>query len=52
MIIKDIKVDIVHDPLSFDEPREKYYFDEKKSVTVDSVRNIAAGKFTTLVSRR
>ena len=52
MIIKDIKVDVVHDPLSFDEPREKYYFDEKKSVTIDSIRNIAAGKFTTLVSRR
>ena len=52
MLIKDIKVDIVHDPLSFDESREKYYFDENKYVTIDSIKNIAAGKFTTLVSRR
>jgi predicted nucleotidyltransferase component of viral defense system len=52
MLIKDIKVDIVHDPLSFDEPREKYKLDENKSVIIDSIRNIAAGKFTTLVSRR
>ena len=52
LLVKDIKVDIVHDPLAFDESREKYFFDGNKSVTIDSIRNIAAGKFTTLVSRR
>lgn len=52
MLVKGIKVDIVYDPLSFDEPREKHYFDENKSVTIDSLRNIAAGKLNTLVSRR
>ncbi len=52
MLIKDIKVDIVHDPLSFDEPRGKYYLEANRAVTIDSIRNIAAGKLTTLVSRR
>jgi len=52
ILVKDIKIDIVYDPLSFDEPREKYYLDENKSITIDSLKNIAAGKFTTLVSRR
>ncbi|MCP5108873.1 MAG: hypothetical protein GY950_36150, partial [bacterium] len=52
MLIKDIKVDIVYDPLSFDEPREKYYFDEEKFIIIDSLRCIASNKLSTLVSRR
>lgn len=30
MLVKNIKVDIVYDPISFDEPREKYHFDGDK----------------------
>lgn len=52
MLIKDIKVDIVFDSVSFDEPREKYYFDEDKFIMIDSLRNIAASKLTAMVSRR
>ena len=52
MLIKGVKVDIVHDPLSFMEKREKYHLDGDKFLTVDSLRNIAAGKLNAMVSRR
>ena len=52
VLIKDIKVDIVFDPLSFDEPRETYYFDDEKYLKIDSIKSIVANKFTTIVTRK
>ena len=52
LLIKNIKVDIVYDPLSFDEPREKYFLDENKFVSIDTLRNIVSNKLAALVSRR
>ena len=52
MVIKDVKVDIVYDPISFDEKRERYYFNGHRSLAVDSIRNIASNKLAAMVSRR
>ena len=51
-LIKNIKVDIVVDPLSFDESREKYYFDEDKFIMIDSLRNMVSNKLSAVVGRR
>jgi hypothetical protein len=51
-LIKDIKVDIVYDPLSFDESREKYYFGEENFIMIDSLRNMASNKLSAVVGRR
>lgn len=52
MLIKGVKVDIVYDPLSFKEERQKYHFGRDKFLTVDSLRNIASNKLNAMVSRR
>jgi hypothetical protein len=52
MLVKDIKVDIVYDPLSFDEPREKVYFDDRKFMQIDSLRSISSNKLSSIVGRR
>jgi hypothetical protein len=51
-LIKNIKVDIVYDPISFDEPREKYYFTKDKFIKIDTIRNMGSNKLCTLVGRR
>lgn len=52
LLIKNIKVDFVIDPLSFKGPREKYFFDKKKFGNIDSLENIASNKFSALIGRR
>ncbi len=52
MVIKGVKIDIVYDPISFDEERERYQFSENKSITVDSLKNITSNKLSAMVSRR
>ena len=49
-VINDIKVDIVHDPLSIKGIRPSISIDGIK-VSIDIVENIFSNKFTTLVSR-
>ncbi len=51
VLLQNVKVDFVIDPLSFEEERSKYFFDESTFLLIDSVRNIVANKFCTIASR-
>lgn len=39
------------DPLSFEEERSKYFFNERTFLLIDSLRNIVSNKFCTIASR-
>jgi hypothetical protein len=51
VLIRQVKVDFVIDPLSFVETRERYYLSPQKFLLIDSIRNILSNKFCTIVSR-
>jgi len=51
MVIKGVKVDIVYDPISFDEKREMCHLGENRYITVDSIKNISSNKLSAMVSR-
>jgi hypothetical protein len=51
MLIDGVKVDLVVDPLSFREPRQRFHFDHQRSLQVDTLSNIVTNKFTAVVSR-
>ena len=50
-LIKDVKVDFVIDPLSTDEERIRYPFENGHYLFVDTINNIVSNKFCTVVSR-
>jgi len=51
VLIQNVKVDLVIDPLSLQQERDRYYFNDKEFLSVDTIRNIFSNKFFTLVSR-
>ena len=51
LLINDIKVEMVHDPLSIPGEREVYHFNESSACKIDTIINIASNKLCTLVSR-
>jgi len=51
MLVNDVKVDFVHDPLSIQGDREVYSWDTDSMLKIDTVLNIASNKLCTLVSR-
>lgn len=50
--INEIKVDLVHDPLSFDDKKVVHQLEGDNAITVDSLINIVSNKLCTLVSRQ
>jgi predicted nucleotidyltransferase component of viral defense system len=50
-LIQETKVDLVIDPLSNREKRERVKFENEQSVLVDNIINIASNKFSCIVSR-
>lgn len=50
VLIQNVKIDFVIDPLSFEE-RDRYFFSTNKFLLVDSIQNIFSNKFCTIVSR-
>lgn len=50
-LIDNTKVDIVIDPLSFDEIRPVFTFENGYSIKIDSISNIVSNKLTACVSR-
>jgi predicted nucleotidyltransferase component of viral defense system len=51
VLIQNVKVEFVIVRLSFEETRERYYFNTQKFLLIDSIRNIFSNKFCTIVSR-
>lgn len=51
LLIKNTKVDFVIDPLSFQETREKFFFETNQFILIDTINNIASNKLCTIVSR-
>jgi len=51
MVIQNVKVDLVIDPLSFKEARDRYFFDTHKFLVIDNIRNMVSNKFCTIASR-
>ena len=51
VLIQNVKIDFVIDPLSFEEKRDRYFFSTNKFLLVDSIPNIVSNKFCTIVSR-
>ncbi len=51
LLIDGVKVDLVIDPLSFRDPRQRFEFDSQRSLQVDTLSNIASNKLTAVVSR-
>jgi hypothetical protein len=51
MLIDGVKVDLIIDPLSFRHARERFQFDNLRSLQVDTLSNIVSNKFTAVVSR-
>jgi predicted nucleotidyltransferase component of viral defense system len=49
--LNEIKVDFVHDSLSFNDKKVKYQPDNDSFIFIDTLRNIASNKFCTLISR-
>lgn len=50
--LNGIKVDFVHDSLSFNDKKIKYQPNNDSFIIIDTLRNIASNKFCTLTSRR
>lgn len=51
LLIKDVKVDFVIDPLSINEHRAKFLFENGHCLSVDTIGNIVSYKFYAAVSR-
>jgi predicted nucleotidyltransferase component of viral defense system len=51
LLIEDVKVDFVLDPLSIEEKRERYKYENGHYLSVDTLNNIVSNKLCTLVSR-
>lgn len=51
LLVSEVRVDFVVDPLSIDEERERFIFETGKSLLIDTLRNIASNKFCVVVSR-
>ena len=51
LLIQEVKIDFVVDPLSTDEGREKFMFENGHYLLVDTLANIASNKFCAIVSR-
>jgi len=51
VLIQNVKVDFVIDPISFDTERSRFSFDSKKYLLIDTIQNIVSNKFCTIVSR-
>lgn len=51
LLVNNVKVDFVIDPLSLEEDREMVTFENQHHLTVDTIRNIITNKFCALVSR-
>jgi predicted nucleotidyltransferase component of viral defense system len=51
LLIKEVRVDFVVDPLSIDEKRERFVFENGRSLFIDTIRNIASNKLCAVVSR-
>jgi len=51
VLIQNVKIDFVLDPLSFKEKRDCYSFSINKFLFIDTIRNIFSNKFCTIVSR-
>lgn len=51
VLIQNVKVDFVIDPLSFEVERNRYFFSSNKYLLIDTIENIASNKFCTIVSR-
>ncbi len=51
VLIRDIKVDIVCDPLAMPGARKRAKIGENLTIAVDTIDNIASNKLTTIVSR-
>ncbi|UCH92889.1 MAG: nucleotidyl transferase AbiEii/AbiGii toxin family protein [Candidatus Aminicenantes bacterium] len=49
--LNGIKVDFVHDNLSFNDKKIKYQINNDSFIFIDTLRNIASNKFCTLISR-
>lgn len=52
VFIDEVKVDLVHDGMSFNDQKILYPIDTHHSVFVDTIKNIASNKFCTLVGRQ
>lgn len=50
-IIKNVKIDFVHDPLSLKINRNKVLLQDKKYIVIDTIINIVSNKLCTLASR-
>ncbi|HLP46755.1 MAG TPA: nucleotidyl transferase AbiEii/AbiGii toxin family protein [Candidatus Kapabacteria bacterium] len=50
--LNGVKVDFVHDGMSFNDQKIPYPLDNNHSVFVDSLKNIASNKFCTLIGRQ
>lgn len=51
VLVQNVKIDFVIDPLSFKEAREQYAIDVNKFLLIDTLRNIFSNKFCAIVSR-
>ncbi len=51
VLIQNVKIDFVIDPLSFEAERDRYPLNTNKYLLVDTIENIASNKFCTIVSR-
>ncbi len=51
LLFRDVKVDLVIDPVSNKETRVRHVFENGHSLLIDTLTNIASNKFCTLVSR-
>ncbi|MBN2357754.1 nucleotidyl transferase AbiEii/AbiGii toxin family protein [candidate division KSB1 bacterium] len=51
LLIQDIKIDFVIDPLSLAEQREYYYLTPNRGLSIDTIRNISSNKLGALVGR-
>jgi predicted nucleotidyltransferase component of viral defense system len=51
LLIKEVKVDFVIDPLSINEEREKFTFENGHRLSIDTIDSIVSNKFCTIVSR-
>lgn len=51
VLVQNVKIDLVIDPLSFEEDREQYFIHANKFLLIDTIRNILSNKFSAIVSR-
>lgn len=51
VLLQEVKLDFVIDPLSLQEERQRFLLDSNTFLMVDSIRNIGSNKFCTIVSR-